>query len=203
MPLIEERSRTTTVTSHRDDSRSTASGKYQDPRKTTTLNTIGIESDDIINCAKYITGRMLANPTINNAGGTPRTVIMDSKYFTVRCNSRFDKDTLIDSLRVEMVTAANGRIRFISRERAAVVEEERDLQEEGVVGKGTIPDSAHQLKADYRLTGRITNLAENQGSVIQNYILMVFEMMDASTAEIVFSDKWESKKQKTVPRVYN
>jgi len=191
-----------TVGSAATDTGSGSTDKYQDPESVTSLNTANIESNDVIACAKFMVGRMLANPLINTSGGTPRVVIVDSKYFTVRTSTRLDKDLLIDRLRVELINAANGRIRFAGREYAAVVEEEKGLEEGGVVGKGTTPGSAHQLKADYRMVGRITELAENAGNRIQKYYLMTFEMVDTNTGEIVFSDKWEFKKQKTIPTAY-
>jgi len=173
-----------TVGSAATDTGSGSTDKYQDPESVTSLNTANIESNDVIACAKFMVGRMLANPLINTSGGTPRVVIVDSKYFTVRTSTRLDKDLLIDRLRVELINAANGRIRFAGREYAAVVEEEKGLEEGGVVGKGT------------------TELAENAGNRIQKYYLMTFEMVDTNTGEIVFSDKWEFKKQKTIPTAY-
>ena len=177
------------------------SAKYQDPQAVSALDTANVESNDILNCANYLVGRMLANPLITHAE-TPRHVIVDSAYFTVNTSTRFDKDVLINNLRVALIQAANGRIRFVGRQYAAIAEEEKDLQAGGVVGPGTTPGSATQLGADYRLAGSVREMAENAGGVLQKYTLMTFEMVDTKTNEIVFSDKWDFKKQQTTPRAY-
>ncbi|MCP4639214.1 MAG: hypothetical protein GY851_02205 [bacterium] len=175
-------------------------GKYMDHKRTSTIRTTNLESNDLAAAATSMVGKMLANPTINSGQGI-RQVIVDSKYFTVRTTGRLDKDMLIDALRSELVKAANGRIRFIAREAAAMHEEERDLREEGTVGPGTTKSSAYQLGADYRLYGRITELAVNDGTRVEKFIQLLFEMIDVQTTEIVFSDTHKVKKQLVLNRV--
>ena len=199
--LIAAGCRTNTTTTGVNNTPTPNTSGYVAPEAISGAGTANVESNDIIGCAKYLIGKMLANPLIVNAG-QPRQVIVDAKYFTVESTQRIDKDLVINRLRTELLQAANGRIRFVGRQNANMVEEEKDLAAAGVTGAGTTKSSAKQLGADYRLTGSIRELATNAGGRLDKYTLMTFEMVDLQTSEIVFSDQYEFKKLQTRPDAY-
>jgi hypothetical protein len=137
--------------------------------------------------------KMLANPLLANATRPPH-VILDAKYFRNQSSSRLNTNMLVDELRTELFNAARGRIIFVGREYAGMVEHERRLKREGVTGTGTTRSSARTLGADYRLGGRITDLSNSNAAQLQKYTLIVFEMVDLETGQLVFSDKYAFKK---------
>lgn len=192
---------TRTVTTGVENTPTSDTSGYVSPEAPSRTGTANTESLDIISCAKYLVGKMLANPTLVNPG-KPRIVIVDAKYFVIDATQRIDKEMVINRLRTELINAANGRIRFVSRESAAMVEEEKDLAAEGITGPGTTPASPKQLGGDYRLRGSIRELATNAGGRLDKYTLMTFEMVDLQTGEIVFSDQYEFKKLQTRPYAY-
>ena len=98
---------------------------------------------------------MLANPMI--AGHSPSVrVILDAEYFRNESAQRINTNIIVDNLRVNLQRAANGRIRFVSRESIDMVAGERDMKRDGVTDQGTLAMTRAQLGADYRLRGRVT-----------------------------------------------
>ena len=100
---------------------------------------------------------MLANPVLARAATPPR-VIVDSACFENRSSHRLNKNILIDRLAMRLQIAANGRILFVDREHADMVEKERALKREGIADVGTGGLTQAVAGADYRLTGRIASL---------------------------------------------
>jgi hypothetical protein len=172
---------------------------YEEPGTVGLVQGTGIESQDIISMTQKMVGDMLTNPVLASrvSPGIPAPqVIIDAEYFSNESDFAFNKNMLTDRLRVELNRAANGRMVFIGRHYVEMVEKERELKREGVVGPGTTAPAAATLGADYRLGGRITNLVA--GSVVtgieSRYFLITFEMVDQETAAIVWSNAYEFRK---------
>ena len=191
----------TTVTTGASNRPSSSGTKYMAPEAMSTLNTAGVESYDIQSACKSMVGKMLANPLLANASRPPQ-IILDSQYFSVRTSSRLDKDMLVDLLRTQLVGAANGRMIFVGREYAGMVENERALKRDGVVDTATTSAAAKTLGADYRLGGRITELTQVDSGRTEKYTQIVFEMVDQESAQIVFSDTYSFKKAQELGQAY-
>ncbi len=191
----------TSVTTGVSQSASRSSGKYRPPDEPSNIRSVAIESYDIESACRKMVGKMLANPLLNRSG-QPVHVIVDAEYFSVQTASRLNKNLLIDQLRSELLNAAAGRIVFVGREYAGMVEHERDLKRTGAVGPATTPGAATTLGAGYRLGGRITDLTNVGGGVTERYTQMAFEMVDLETGQIVFSDTHRFKKSQALGTLY-
>lgn len=159
-----------------------------DPGTKGPVQGVGIEGQDIVAMADQMVRDMLANPMIAGRQPAPR-VILDAEYFRNESAQRINTNIIVDNLRVNLQRAANGRIRFVSRESMDMVAGERDLKRDGVTDQGTLPTTRAQLGADYRLRGRITSseqIKTSQG-LIQRYNQVIFEMIDLETSEIVWT----------------
>ncbi len=192
---------TTTVGTDLEDTRSRSSPKYMDVQEQSSLNTVGVESFDIEIACQSMVGKMLANPTLT-ASGKKAHVILDASYFKVDTASRINKHLLVDLLRTELLKAANGAMVFISREHAEMVEKERSIKREGVVGQGANPSSLKPLGGDYRFGGRIADLTQSASGRVERYTQITFEMIDLETGEIVFADTYRFKKAKSMGILY-
>lgn len=138
---------------------------------------------------------MLANPVLAGRAPPPR-VIIDSQHFTNESSSRINKNMITDRLRIELSRAANGRMVFVGREHAAVVEDERQLKRSGVVDGGTIRKTKATAGADYRLVGRITSsdaVVPGTG-VVSRYQQISFELVDLEYGTMVWGGMYEFKK---------
>jgi len=173
--------------------------EYVPPDTPGPVRGTGIESQDIISMTDKMMRDMLANPTLAGAfskATQPPRVIVDGEYFHNESDCRINKNMLTDRLRVQLHRKAEGRMVFVARHYAGMVEKERELKRAGVVGPGTIPQAAATLGADYRLGGRITNrVAGSQVTGIESrYFLITFEMVDLETLQLVWSNAYEFKK---------
>jgi len=136
---------------------------------------------------------MLANPLLVNAAAPPR-VIVDSEYFKNESSQRINKNVLTDQLATQLQIKANGRILFIDRENAAMIEAERGLKRNGTSDQGTLGLNK-QAGADYRLSGRITSLdARTSEGVTERYMNIVFRMTNLETGLVAWTNQYSFKK---------
>ena len=165
---------------------------YIDPGSSGPVKGVGIESQDIISMTDQMLRDMLSQPRLANAS-TPPNVIIDSEYFYNESSSRLNKNSITDRLRVGLNRAAQGRMQFVGRHYADMVEKERQLKRQGTVDQATLPSAKAQKGGDYRLGGRITSLDSRnpKTGMQQRYSQIIFEMVDLESAEIVWSGIYE------------
>ena len=138
---------------------------------------------------------MLANPTLAGRGTPPR-VVLDSRYFRNESRSRLNVNLITDLLRTNLTRAANGRMIFLGREYAAMIENERALEQEGVVSNGTQGPTRQTLGWDYRMGGRISSLdsVDVRTGLTSRYHQITFEMVERGTGVIVWNGTYQFKK---------
>lgn len=168
---------------------------YLDPGSPGPVRGVGIESQDIVSMTDQMMRDMLAQPRLANATAPP-SVIIDAEYLTNESSSRINKNTITDRLRVNLNRAAQGRMQFVGRQYADMVQQERNLKRAGVVDNATLPPAKAQKGGDYRLGGRISSLdaRDPRTGMIQQYNQIVFEMVDLESGQIVWSGIYEISK---------
>lgn len=176
---------------------------YEDSRSVGKVAGIGVESQDIVSVTDQMMRDILSNPIIAGRATPPR-VIVDSEYFTNESSSRVNKNMLTDRLRIQLTRAANGRLIFVGREYASMIEKERELKRAGVVDGGTIRKTQATAGADYRMVGRISSLdAMDQNSQQKSrYHQITFELIDLELGTIVWSGIYEFQKSSQDDVVY-
>ena len=168
--------------------------EYVDPGTPGPVAGTGVESQDIVGMADAMMRDMMANPLLTSQSRPPM-VIIDEKYFSNESDQRIDKRLITDRLRINLNRAANGRMRFVARHAAGMVEHERKLKRDGTVSGGQ-RYAEKTLGADYRLTGRITSRTAIQTSsgMSSRFFQITFEMVDLESGELVWSNYYEFKK---------
>ncbi|MGF6693227.1 curli biogenesis system outer membrane secretion channel CsgG [Metapseudomonas resinovorans] len=169
---------------------------YEDVRSSSTVvQGVGIESQDIVGVTDKMMRDMLATPVLAGRNPPPR-IIIDSEYFTNESSSRINKNSITDRLRIELQRAAQGRMVFVGRQYAAMVENERELKRAGVTDGGTIRKTQGTAGADFRLVGRITSLdaVDTATSTTSRYQQITFEMIDLEYGTVVWGGIYEFKK---------
>jgi PBP1b-binding outer membrane lipoprotein LpoB len=163
-----------------------------DPSTRGPVAGVGIEGQDVVAMSDRMMRDILSNPILANAARPPQVTI-DSEAFRNESSQRINVNVITSRLRNELNRAARGRMVFVSRENAAMVEQERNLRRSGRVDVGTIGLTRAQAGADFRLAGRITSIDQVQprtGS-IQRYTQISFEMIDMERGTIVWSGIYE------------
>lgn len=169
---------------------------YEDvSSSSTSVQGIGVESQDIVSMTDQMMRDMLQNPTLMNGSVAPR-VIIDSQYMVNESTSRINKNMLTDRLRINLNRASNGRLVFVGRHYSDMVSKERELKRDGMVDAGTIRSTQATAGADFRLGGRITSLdaLDTQTQTKSRYHQVIFEMVDLELGTIVWSGIYEFKK---------
>lgn len=166
---------------------------YSDEATPGQIQGAGIESQDIISMSDKMMRDMLANPLlVSNA--QPRRVIVDAAYFRNESSNQINVNLLIDRLRNGLLQAANGRMIFLGRHYADMVEHERKLKSKDVVDDGTNMSAPSPMGGDYRLGGRITSLDTSGNGMNSRFTQVVFEMVDLQTGAIVWGGQYSFKK---------
>lgn len=165
--------------------------KSFDPTVSGPVSGVGIEAHDIISMTDEMMRDMLASPALS-ARRTPPRVIIDDTLFRNDSSQPINKKLIVNKLRVNLAKAAQGKIRFVGREFADAVEQERALKREGITDVGTTGLTKAQLGVDYRLTGTIASLdSSNRKGLEQRYTQITFEMIDMESNELVWSNAYE------------
>lgn len=174
-----------------------------DPNSKGPVSGMGIEGHDITSMADRMVRDMLGNAMLANREIAPR-IIVDSKYFTNESTQRINKNIITDRLRVNLNRASQGRMVFLARQNAAMIEEERALKREGVTDVGTTGLTRAQSGADFRLTGNIasTEARDPQTGTMQRFTQIVFEMVDLESGEIAWSNSYDIARAATDDVIY-
>lgn len=183
--------------------RQLAGAQDLDPSMKGPVSGMGIEAHDITAMADRMVRDMLGNATLANRAKAPR-VIVDSAYFTNESSQRINKNLITDRLRVGLNRASAGRMTFLARQNAAMVEAERALKREGVTDVGTTGLTKAQSGADFRLTGNIasTEARDPRTGTMQRFTQLVFEMVDLESGEIAWSNSYEIARAATDDVIY-
>lgn len=168
---------------------------YSDPSTVGPVAGVGIESQDLISMTDKMMRDMMACATLAGRQTPPR-VIIDSQYFRNEGSSRINKKIITDRLRVSLNRAANGRMVFIGRHYADMVDKERKIKRQGVTDAGTGKRTTAPSGGDFRLGGRITTLdsVQSKTGMASRYHQITFEMVDLESAAIVWSGMYDFKK---------
>lgn len=177
-----------------DDSRG-RSTMYEDVNSPSSVAGVGVESQDIVSMTDRMMRDMLSNPALSGRKKAPY-VIIDGEYFENESSSIINKNLITERLMVNLNRAANGRMVFVERSAAEMVEKERKLKRQKIVSKGTMGNTATTAGADFRLTGKIMSLdAMNSGKGTQSrYHQITFKMIDMESGVAVWTGIYEFKK---------
>jgi penicillin-binding protein activator len=153
---------------------------------------VGIEGQDIISMTDQMMRDILGNSFFSGNAVAPR-VIIDGEFFVNDSGQAINKNMITERLRANLNRASNGRMLFVGRNYARMVEEERSLKREGVTDVGTTGLTRAQAGVDYRLGGRITSLdsRDTRTGMIQRHTQILFEMVDVENGLIIWSGLYE------------
>lgn len=158
-----------------------------DPQNRGLVSGTGIEMRDIIGMSDRIVRDLLQRQDIVGTPVPPR-VILEGSRIRNQSSQRIDTDLFSDQLRAQLIRAAAGKMRFLSRENIQDVMEERELKRQGQTDVGTRGMTKAVAGTDYRLVGRITSQdsRNNTTGTTQRAIQVIFELIDMETTETVY-----------------
>lgn len=164
--------------------------KYVDPDAESRVEGTGIEARDVRGASQQMTSDLLASPVFANLSTPPRIAVLP-----VENRSRFliDVDILTTLITDEMVSGAQGRIQVVNRELVDEIMKEREMK-----ARGQVSDDG-QLKAlagvDYFMEGTVETLSASTNHAQTDYVVIRFQLTDAESSVITWSNKYEFKKE--------
>lgn len=152
----------------------------------------GVESQDLVAVTDKMARSILAVPAVARAQSAPYVVldpVLNETRFPI------NKDMFLDRIRIQLNTKAQGKIRFLARERLAALEKERTAKAAGQFNSSSDPRVQEFKGADFFLTGKLQGQSTRTSKGTSDYIMYSFQLIDARTTEIIWEDAAEIKKQ--------
>ena len=164
---------------------------------------IGMESQDFIAMSDRMVRDLLANKELAGAE-TPTRIIIDDTRFLNESSQTLNLALIVDRLRIELLRSSNGRMRFVSRQNADLVEKEKVLKATGRVDTGGTSANRAIAGADYLLIGKIASQStvNNKSGARSNYFQFSFEMLDLNNGTTVWGNLYDVKKAGADASIY-
>ncbi|MBN8247843.1 MAG: penicillin-binding protein activator LpoB [Verrucomicrobia bacterium] len=160
----------------------------------------GIESQDLVAVTDRMARSLPGTPEIQNFNPPPPRIVL----LPVENETRFpiNKDLFTTRMRALLNSQAQGKIRFLARDRMTALEQERTLKQEGKVTSNTDPNVQEFKGADFFLTGKLQGLTTQAKGGVSDYVLYSFQLIDPRTSEILWENSAEVKKQSVEDAAY-
>ena len=159
----------------------------------------GVESQDLVAVTDKMARSILATPEIQKAQGLPRVVLLPVENQT---RFAFNKDIFLDRIRAQLNSKAQGKVRFLARDRMDALEKEREMKRAGQLTSSSDPVVQEFKGADFFLTGKLSGMTTKARAGTSDYILYTFQLIDPRTSDIIWEDSAEIKKQGTEDAAY-
>ncbi len=159
----------------------------------------GVESQDLVAVTDKMARSILATPEILKAQGLPRVVLLPVENQT---RFAFNKDIFLDRIRAQLNSKAQGKVKFLARDRMEALEKEREMKRAGQLTSSSDPVVQEFKGADFFLTGKLSGMTTKARAGTSDYILYTFQLIDPRTSDIIWEDSAEIKKQGTEDAAY-
>jgi hypothetical protein len=163
---------------------------YVDPDAYGAVEGTGIEARDVRTVATQMAGELLGSAALQSAPvSVPRLAVLP-----VKNRSRFLIDqeiftTLITDL---LIQNAAGQLAILNRDIVNEVLAEREMKRNGEVDAGPLTQMAG---ADFFLQGEVRSLSASSAEAQSDYVVIRFQMTNAETGIVVWSNSYEMKKE--------
>ncbi len=161
---------------------------YVDPDAQSRVEGTGIESRDVRVVVGQMSGELLASLVF--AEETPRIAVLP-----IENQSRFyiDQEIFTTLITDELINNAGGKMAIVNRDLIEQILEERERKASGQVSD----DGSLQALAgvDHFLEGEVRSLSASTNKAQTDYVVIRFQLTDAETGIIRWSNAYEMKKE--------
>lgn len=166
--------------------------KYIDPDALSKVEGTGIEARDIRTVADQMTLELLKSSALAEWKGerAPRIAVLPLEN-----RSRFliDQEILTTLITDQLIQGAKGKVSVVNRDQIKEIMAEREAKRTGQV------DRVGALKAlagvEYFLEGEIRSLSASNNKAQTDYVVVRFQLTDAESGVIGWSNSYEMKKE--------
>lgn len=162
---------------------------YVDPDAYGAVEGTGIEARDVRTVAAQMAGEIMGSPALAKVSGVPRIAVLP-----VENRSRFlvDQEIFTTLITDILVQNAAGRLAILNRDIAQEIAREREMKRSGQVDSGAL---RQQAGADFFLDGEVQSLSASNYAAQSDYVVIRFQLTDAETGIVVWSNSYQMKKE--------
>lgn len=164
--------------------------KYVDPDEESKVEGTGIESRDVRAVAGQMATDLLQSPVLSNTTAPPRVAVLDMEN-----RSRFliDAEIFTTLITDELISSSAGRLAIVNRDLIDEIKKERAMKASGeVTDIGKLQALAG---VDWFLEGTIESLSASSSNAQTDYVVVRFQLTNAETSVIAWSNRYEMKKE--------
>jgi len=164
--------------------------KYIDPDAESKVEGTGIESRDVRVVVSVMTDELLGSGALKKGDPAPRIAVTP-----VENRTRFliDQDIFTTLITDQLIQNASGRLAIVNRDLLDKILAEREMKARGEVSDdGRIQSLAG---VDYFLEGEVRALSASTNKNQTDYVVIRFQLTDAETGIVGWSNSYEMKKE--------
>jgi PBP1b-binding outer membrane lipoprotein LpoB len=164
--------------------------KYVDPDAESRVEGTGVESRDVRAVAAEMSGDLLQSPAMNNTQSVPRIAVLPIQN---RSRFLFDAEIITTLITDEVISTSAGRLAIVNRSLIDQILAERQMKSRGEVSD----DGQMQALAgvDWFLEGTIESLSASTAKAQTDYVVIRFQLTNAETSVVAWSNRYEMKKE--------
>ncbi|MEQ1500620.1 MAG: CsgG/HfaB family protein [Myxococcota bacterium] len=164
--------------------------QYVDPDAESRVEGTGMESRDIRAIAAQMSSELVASPALAGAAAPPRIAVLP-----VENRSRFliDAEILTTLITDELISNSAGKLGIVNRDLIDQIQRERAMK-----ARGEVSDNG-QIQAlagvDWFLEGSVESLSASTSNAQTDYVVVRFQLTNAETSIVAWSNRYEMKKE--------
>lgn len=164
--------------------------KYIDPDGPSRVEGTGIESRDVRAVVEVMTEELLASSAIEGFKGVPRVAVLP-----VENRTRFliDQEIFTTLITDQIIQGAAGRLGIVNRDLLDDILQEREMKRSGQVDNTTTFKALSGV--EFFLEGEVRSLSASTNKAQTDYVVIRFQLTDAESSMIVWSNSFEMKKE--------
>ena len=164
--------------------------KYIDPDGPSRVEGTGIESRDVRAVVEVMTEELLASSAIEGFKGVPRVAVLP-----VENRTRFliDQEIFTTLITDQIFQGAAGRLGIVNRDLLDDILQEREMKRSGQVDNTTTFKALSGV--EFFLEGEVRSLSASTNKAQTDYVVIRFQLTDAESSMIVWSNSFEMKKE--------
>jgi PBP1b-binding outer membrane lipoprotein LpoB len=163
--------------------------RYVDPDASSKVEGTGIEARDVRAVTNQMAQELIASAAIAQYDGMPRIAVMP-----VENRSRFliDQDIFTTLITDQLVQGADGTFAIVNRDLINEIMAERQRKRSGEVDSQGYKSLSG---VEFFLEGEIRSLSASTNRAQTDYVLVRFQLTDAESTIVTWSNSYEMKKE--------
>jgi PBP1b-binding outer membrane lipoprotein LpoB len=167
----------------------TVQATYVNPDSYGAVEGTGIEARDVRAVTSQMATELLSSAAIQKFNGVPRLAVLP-----VQNRSRFlvDQEIFTTLITDMLIQNASGKLAILNRDIVREIQKERDMKRNGQVDSGAQKAMAG---ADFFLDGEIQSLSASNAAAQSDFVVIRFQLTDAESGIVVWSNSFQMKKE--------